>query len=122
MIQDARSIYGVFDLHALESRWDQILGDKDRTRDSRKVKAYVNHSRWVANCPECNGGMGCWRASKTACCLGCGHEFFVIWPAKKDFEEIERLLLRRAKEVNRNWYPMETLLGLQTENAMNGEL
>src|SRR5688572_32920736 len=84
-------------------------------RDHRQVVAYVNDSRWVASCPECNDGMLCWYDNPDACCLGCGHVFSVKFPAGA--VKAAGLLLDRPEHA-RNWdaHKGESLQELEREN------
>lgn len=49
--------------------------------EGRTVVPYVNHGRWVADCPACNGGMACWEENPEACCLDCGRVYQVGEPS-----------------------------------------
>src|SRR3954469_15639259 len=112
-IYDARQIYGAANAQQVYCKWEGLLEQRamSRVRDVRTVAAYVNHSRWVSDCPECNGAMGCWSELDTACCLGCGHEYAVTWP--EDAATIEAVLLQRPTEASRSWNPGETIGALE---------
>lgn len=88
--------------------------------------AYVNHGRWLADCPFCRQTQV---ASKTdqrlfCCAEGCGNAQVggafvkVAWP--KDADKIEAELLKRATPDHRNWTPGETVRDLRNENAQYG--
>lgn len=81
---------------------------------STRLTAYVNHGRWVADCPACNGGILAPNPGSTAPCLDCGRLYTVDYPARRD--RIEGLLLVRPREENRNWRPGETPAMLEAEN------
>jgi hypothetical protein len=81
--------------------------------DGGSVAAYVNYSRWVADC-VCRSGMALSPGQETAFCLDCGRHFLVEWPA--DTKAIEAALLLRPKADNRNWTPAETVADLEAEN------
>lgn len=74
------------------------------------ARAYLNHGRWVADCPrehcsyafELEQGQGRYTC-RTRQGKGCGAEAPVEWPA--DAAEIERALERRPVEATRNWFP-----------------
>jgi ribosomal protein L37AE/L43A len=81
---------------------------------------FVNHGRWVIQCPEC---PSCALASKRDArffCTECSnatagvHWLPVAWPAGAD--QIERLLSARSRPANRNWRPGEPLDRLAAEN------
>lgn len=78
-----------------------------------KITAYINHNRWVADCPNCGAGIGLLPDAGQAVCLECGERYSVTWP--KEREAIEAVLLERRR-VNRHWYPGETIDDLRREN------
>lgn len=119
MIKDARHIYQVSNEVALNRRWNEILAaqNKGRIFDQRIITPYINHSRWVADCPECNGGMGCWDEMQTSICMDCGHQYQLQWPENRA-TAVAILLLR--PEAKRNWYPDEPLSRLEAENLLIG--
>lgn len=89
--------------------------------------AYINHSRLIADCPDCGGAEFVWRDGPhvmlCASCLngGIGHRWRpVVLPA--DLAEIEAVLAARPLPQNRNWAPGETIGQLRAENlAHSGE-
>lgn len=82
------------------------------------VSPYINHGRWVADCPNCRGGMGVTESFDTACCLDCGHFYHVQFPGGA--AEAEALLSARPA-VNRNWHPAtERVADLKAENKAHG--
>ena len=85
--------------------------------DTPPVKARVNHGRWVVDC-ECNGAVLAFEEGIFMCqsCFNAGHKHQYrrhIFP--KGRRAIETALLQRP-EVNRNWYPGETIIKLKAEN------
>jgi hypothetical protein len=85
--------------------------------------AYVNHGRWVVECPVCGGGERVPTAEgspTTILCQvpACGTELGVIFPEKR--AQIESVLLLRENLVNRNWSPGETVADLEAENVEHG--
>ena len=93
--------------------------ERRRLRESTETLVpYVNHGRWVANCPEpaCNGGIAIDPEMGFAACLDCCTTFtrfaFLQDPLKVDAALAER------REVNRNWLPTETVQGLTNETAL----
>lgn len=88
------------------------------------VLAYVNHGRWVADCPECGGGIlvrivPSERVDRTTC-RDCGSEVGIVRPDDEVVAAGEDVLSRRRPE-NRNWDPSrETVADLKAENARYG--
>lgn len=94
---------------------------------SGELAAYVNHGRWIVECPD-----GCrWAvvASAQAPFFFCGRcanaknggaWLRVVYP--QDKATIEYQLLKRPREENRNWKPGERVSDLIRENAMAGAL
>lgn len=85
--------------------------------------AYVNHGRWVADCPSpgCGGAMLVLKGGEFLCgtCFNAaiGGEYRPIeWPAEA--AQIEALLIGRPLAVHMNWNPGETLAQLEAENAV----
>ena len=80
--------------------------DATSFRSSRKkLVAYLNHSRWVADCPmaECNGGIALWHDNPRAACLDCGTIFTSIeWPKETDMARalVAASGMRHEDEVN----------------------
>ena len=102
-----------------------------------KVKAFVNHGRWIANCPNCKGAEIVHEGAPFICyseymqLLGRDPDiiaremerarrnqaiFEVEFPKNKS--EIDDVLNRR-KEENRNW-TNESIDELRKENIDNG--
>lgn len=75
------------------------------------VAAYVNHGRWVANCP-C-GGAELITEDQDMLCGSCAHIRQVVWPA--NVEVIESMLEARQYQQNQNWNPGETVDQLASE-------
>lgn len=85
------------------------------------VVAYVNHGRWVADCPDCNGAEFVSMGAPFMCsnCLNGGSGVYrpVTIPAQRD--AIERRLLQRKRVETRNWRG-ETVAQLTDENRRHG--
>lgn len=92
----------------LAARGRGFLRDGDYTPDllhtRRTVTAYVNQGRWVADCPECNGGIACWPEHDHGACLDCGRVYKVTFPTAASIAKAEKALSRRPP-ANRNWRP-----------------
>lgn len=90
------------------------------TAPSGEVLAYINWSRWVADCPFCQGAEVVSRRLPVFYCASCGMErnggapARVIFPA--DADQIEAVLLCRPVVATRNWLPHEAVTRLQAEN------
>ena len=80
------------------------------------VYAYVNHGRWVADCPSCNGAELV-SENQEFLCGTCGRVSPAVWP--DTVTQIEATLNQRP-EPNRNWNPGETVGMLTAENFENG--
>jgi hypothetical protein len=87
------------------------------------LKVYLNHGRWIAECPDCHGAqLACWTDHRFLC-NECGNVAVaglwraIIWP--DDREAIETVLDQRSP-VNQNWLPGETIEYLRAENAAHG--
>lgn len=99
------------------------IGKPDKPDASApKAIAYVNHGRWVADCPSeyCNGAVGVTPGHAFLCgsCLnievGCRYRL-VEWPQERGGIE-EALAARPTPEVA-NWRPGETVRELREETA-----
>lgn len=86
--------------------------------DERPMRAYVNHGRWIIDCP-CMNGVIVSREWGSACCFACGAVYVTLaFPAESD--AIEAALLARPYRHQQNWFPGETVADLQRENAAYG--
>jgi len=79
-----------------------------------KIKAYVNHGRWVADCPKCNGAELIHAKDVLFKCQLCKAEAECKQP--RNARKIDALLEPRPLE-NRNWQAGESLDDLRRENA-----
>ena len=105
-----------------------------------QVLAYVNHGRWLADCPECRTGLQLPRGdfvsptlatriggpviqvkpkwvlpTSNAECSVCDLPVKVMWP--KDVDLIDAALEVRPRLTNRNWRPGESVQGLIDETG-----
>ena len=98
------------------------------------TRAYVNHSRWVADCgqPYCNGAEMLEPRQAQIHCSNCHWEGMVQWPP--DADAIWGVLSLRPVPQTRNWFPSghelalrsgvvhgQTVADLIAENAENAE-
>lgn len=85
------------------------------------VDAYVNHGRWLWDCPRCNAAQVASDTDLRAFCTDCfngGDGYYAVrYPAAR--AAIETLLDRRP-ETARHWTPGETVEQLQAENIAHG--
>ncbi len=107
-----------------------------------QVLAYVNHGRWMADCPECRTGLSLPRGEHVSpsmmvrvggpviqvkprwvldtsnpSCPICDLPVKVMWP--KDADLIDAALEPRPRLVNRNWRPGESVTALVAETERN---
>jgi len=89
------------------------------------ISAYVNHGRWVADCPDCNVGLqlprGVFEVKAEFVfvgdkCITCDAPTRVVMPDDADL--IDAALEPRPL-INRNWYPHETVDDLLVENLLH---
>ena len=81
------------------------------------IQAYVNHDRWVADCP-CNGAELV-APGEEMLCGSCGARHTVKFPGPKTRAKIEGLLNVR-EPLFRNWHPDETADELLAQNIEHG--
>ncbi len=89
---------------------------------SEVVYAYVNHGRWVVDCPWCSGAEFAFEEGAFFCesCRNAGaggKPIRALFPATR--QAIERALDGRPVQ-NRNWRPGESLQQLRAENIEHG--
>ncbi len=90
---------------------------------SGTIPVYVNHGRWVVDCPDCNGAQLACRTDRRFMCDECGNITIgglwrpVDWPA--DIAAIEAVLQVRPL-ANQNWAPGETVQDLAADNNLRG--
>ncbi|KKL26735.1 hypothetical protein LCGC14_2392320 [marine sediment metagenome] len=119
-------------------------GDRDlpsqMVKGVAQVLAYVNHGRWLSDCPECRTGLSLPRGefvsplmatrvggpviqvkpkwvlpTSGAECPVCDLPVKVMWP--KDVDLIDAALEARPRLTNRNWRPGESVKSLLAETA-----
>lgn len=101
---------------------DQAFGAKLGPKDTA-IAAYINHGRWVVECPDCCGAQFACPDDPRFMCNNCANAMNdgmwrpVLWI--KDRAKIEVLLKPRPVE-NQNWRPGETLADLKAENKQFG--
>jgi hypothetical protein len=86
--------------------------------------AYVNHGRWVADCPSCRSAQVVTPNDPRFLCV-CGNAdtggkwLPISFPLPADMNEIDSLLGKRP-DTNRNWTPDEPVGNLELENRVRG--
>lgn len=84
----------------------------------KPVYAYVNHSRWIADCEFCGGAEAVTKDGVFFClsCLNAKNNNRAR-PVKfpDDFKAIEKELEKRKLPANRNWLIKETIADLRKE-------
>lgn len=95
----------------------------DSEQSKTRLLAYVNHGRWVVDCP-CGSAQLASRSDRRFWCVEChnawasGKWVGVDWP--QDEADVEALLLERPEEKTRNWQPTEDTMALVAENVAYG--
>ncbi len=94
-----------------------------REVSNKTLRARINHSRWVVNCPHCNSAEFLF-GDKRFFCTECKNEamdgklYKIVMPKNKP--QIETLLEPRPI-FNRNWQYPETIEDLAEENKLHIE-
>jgi hypothetical protein len=89
------------------------------------VEVYVNHGRWIAECPDCHGAQVASRTDARFFCVDClnawcgGHWLRLVWPPNAG--AIEAVLLKRDTH-HRNWEPHESVDDLLAENVAHATM
>ncbi len=83
---------------------------------ARALEAYINHGRWLVDCPCGNGVMTA--PGWPACCYSCGAIYRDVH-ISADADQIEALLSRRPI-AHQNWKAGESLALLRAENVQHG--
>jgi hypothetical protein len=118
--------YGKF-VRGLASKKSMHMPAQDGVMNG-EVVAYINHGRWIAECPDCNGAQVASEELRFWC-VSCGNASVlfawkeVVMPkSKKSIEGVllDRPTARPDKAVTRNWKPGESVKDLKKENAAHG--
>jgi len=110
---------------------DQRTPLPDVQRVNGEVQAFVNHGRWIVECPNglCTNALVVSSSAPLFICAECaskengGAWYRVTFPS--DRTAIEAMLVKRpaanpVRAVNRNWYPDETVTDLRAQNREHG--
>lgn len=89
-----------------------------RTIQVHRLRARINHGRFLADCLSCGSGMFTRPDWRLACCAECGAVYNgVIFPER--IAAIVLLLLARPRRENQNW-ERESVWKLTLENRLHG--
>lgn len=109
-------------MRQLGIRPEQVGNPQAASSTAARAVAYVNHGRWVADCPSayCNGAMAVTPGVPFLCgaCLNVevGSQYRMVeWPQARG--AIEEALSERPLPEVMNWYPGETVKNLRDEAA-----
>lgn len=84
-----------------------------------EARAYVNHGRWIADCPRDCGSALTLEPKQTAyACPECKWFGGIEWPS--DADGITHALEQRAVPRTRNWFPEGHTLALRS-NSPHGQ-
>ena len=121
MIETAETYFGKIGRPEARKRLSDRPLVLKREVSNKTLRADINHSRWLVNCPHCNSTELLF-SDKRFFCTECKNEaidgklYKVIMPKNK--LQIETLLLPRPIP-NRNWKYPETIEGLARENELH---
>lgn len=91
--------------------------------DHPALTPYINHGRWVVNCPFCQGAEVIWNDDLCFLCLSCFNNKANFQPIKVTFpklrQTLEQILNKRPLAANRNWAG-ESVQQLKDENKLAG--
>lgn len=111
---------------AIPSQMIQVLQGKPlEMAEIAPVLAYINHGRWVADCPFCPGAELIFQDDPTFLCLSCFNQeanfksLSIAFPLNTN--KIEAILEGRPIIGGRNWEPPKTLNALIEENKLGIE-
>ncbi len=128
----AQAGYGVVlpDPEALELYWQHKAGEgfplrepgvlhHDVRKSRKSAVAYVNHGRWLFDCPECQASDYVWPGHTHALCTGCGTRYKLKSPSEAEIRKVEKLLDARGARENQNWNAHwgESVKQLAAENS-----
>lgn len=91
--------------------------------ESIELDAFINHSRWLVQCPWCNSAQVVSPVDPQFFCIQCSNEqadykwVAIKFPADDEVTKIEEALSLRA-HINRNWQIGETSDTLNRENLL----
>jgi len=123
MIETAETYFSKINRPQARKRLKDRPFDLNREVSNKTLRAEINHSRWLVNCPHCNNTEFSF-SDKRFFCTECKNEaiggklYRVVMPKNK--LQIETLLEPRPI-FNRNWKYPETISDLVKENEIHIE-
>jgi hypothetical protein len=110
------------------SSWRDFTLPTGKTAKKPVIDAYVDGSRWVADCPNplCTGAEVVNFETGLFFCCECrnahvNHDYIKVrFPNEDVRQSIEAALLERPDWRVRGWRPTETVAGLKRENKEHG--
>lgn len=90
----------------------------------KSVAVFVNHGRWIVQCPTCRSAQIAAKSDRRFFCIECDNIvddkqwLTVDWPADPDAIEAE--LGKRPDPNTQGWHPGETVEDLARENTEHG--
>lgn len=121
--EDLAQRLGAADARTLTRRIAQRAGHVLREGTRGEVRARLEHGRWVADCPACNGAEVVSRAAREFFCLSCGNAQNGGQPMRAVFPR-DRAKIEAALEVrqapNQHWRPGDTVEELRAMNRAHG--
>lgn len=97
---------------------------EDVPKKAEPVYVFLNHGRWIIQCPDCPGAVLAPYSDRRFFCPYCfnakigAHYRKVVWPDDTKIEQIETAVGVRPEE-NKNWEVIETVKFLQEENKLH---
>lgn len=94
-----------------------------KTSKEPPLQVYLNHGRWVVDCPDCNGAQLACEEDPRFMCNECGNVAAgglwraIEWPTGRP--GIETTVTRR-RFVHQNWLPGQTIEDLEAETLIMG--
>jgi hypothetical protein len=91
------------------------------TSSAPALKVYLNHGRWVVNCPDCNGAQLACFDDKRFMCNECANVAVgnlwrvIVWP--EDRRAVEEAVAARPV-LNQNWVAGESIADLLRQNLI----
>ena len=108
-----------------------LVSGEEHDGRKKQVYAYLNHGRWIADCPlqhekqACIGAECVTEDDKVFYCLSCGNaeiggDFIKVkFPPASDRDKFEQSLALRPESL-RNWIPGETPRKIEKDNIKHG--
>jgi hypothetical protein len=118
---DYRELRDQLDARAVALGQKNPIPQYPTTRAPRIVHVYVNHGRWLWDCPICRASYmaaGTARGYCTNCWNAAEGWFPLAFPPER--AAIEAALDDRPDPATRNWFPPETVADLEAENVERG--